>query len=80
MQVMHDIARLPIGTHHKDRSTLRGQCHFLAFETGTHQPVALLDQDDADLRITHLPYEPSATRVHRGAEVLNGPDDPQLFA
>ncbi|WP_174583461.1 hypothetical protein [Candidatus Methylacidithermus pantelleriae] len=69
-----------IQIRHEDRSTLCGQCSFPILEAQTRQPVAVLDQDDANLRITDLPNEASTMPVHPGADLLDGLDDPQRFA
>ncbi|WP_174583324.1 hypothetical protein [Candidatus Methylacidithermus pantelleriae] len=79
MQAAHDTIGPLMRIHHQDESTLRGQSRFPLLETETHQPVAVLNQNDANLRITQQANEPSAMAVHLRADLLDGLDDPQRF-
>ncbi|CAF0698978.1 hypothetical protein MPNT_30084 [Candidatus Methylacidithermus pantelleriae] len=77
IEIAHDIVGPLIGLHHQDGSTLRGQCRFLVLEPEAHQPVALLDQNDANLPMRDLPNELSTMALHPGADLLDSLNDPQ---
>ncbi len=72
------MGRRLIKIHHQDRSTLRGPSRLPVLETETHQPVPLLDQDDAHFR-DRRPIQQSLQdrRASRKADLLDGLEDLQ---
>lgn len=66
--------------HHQDRLTPCGQRRFPVRKPQAHPPVALLDQDNAHLRMRDPPNKPSPMALHLGADLLDGRSDPQRFA
>ncbi len=80
VQVAHDIVGPLVRIHHQDRSALRGQCRFQVLESEAHQPVGMLDQDDADLRITEQPDHAFPMALQSEADLLDDLEDRQPFA
>ncbi|WP_174581631.1 hypothetical protein [Candidatus Methylacidithermus pantelleriae] len=56
-------------------STLHGPSHFPVLEDQTHQPVKLLDRDDANLGMRDLPNEFSTMTVCPKADLFDGLED-----